>query len=248
MKRNFLLTALLFGATALSAQTFNYYNGKYTIEPSKTYQLEKIAKVEGKQAPSGMVLAPSTKNDRVIVTAKKGGENERWQIIYLGDETFKDKTEAVPVFNLKHVSTGKMLSLVEKDGKVNAFPELVDASQVDNTANDYAKFYIEEDGGKTGLKVRVVYLINEQLNRDGLGRGENTEGTEMSADNVIGSNTLWIPVEMVSTGIKDINTDAPSKANGIYTISGQLVRKNAENTDGLKAGLYIVNGKKVVVK
>lgn len=34
----------------------------------------------------------------------------------------------------------------------------------------------------------------------------------------------------------------------IYDMNGRMVRKAATTTDGLKAGLYIVNGKKVIVE
>ena len=37
-------------------------------------------------------------------------------------------------------------------------------------------------------------------------------------------------------------------ANGIYNINGQLVRANSDSTEGLPEGLYIINGKKRLVK
>ena len=51
-------------------------------------------------------------------------------------------------------------------------------------------------------------------------------------------------------GISEITqkeTLRPSDGN-IYTISGQLIRKGAESTEGLKPGIYIIGGKKVMVK
>lgn len=51
----------------------------------------------------------------------------------------------------------------------------------------------------------------------------------------------------ISTGINSVNADskAVKAAKGVYSISGQKVAESAKN---LPAGLYIVNGKKVVVK
>lgn len=58
----------------------------------------------------------------------------------------------------------------------------------------------------------------------------------------------------------DDNIVSPTSINGIeaveeaeplgdiYTVSGQLVRKNATSTEGLPAGCYIAKGKKLVVK
>ena len=34
----------------------------------------------------------------------------------------------------------------------------------------------------------------------------------------------------------------------IYSTDGRLIRKQAESTNGLKKGLYIINGKKQIVK
>lgn len=50
----------------------------------------------------------------------------------------------------------------------------------------------------------------------------------------------------ISTGINSVNAGAvKAAAKGVYSISGQKVAESAKN---LPAGLYIVNGKKVVVK
>ena len=53
-------------------------------------------------------------------------------------------------------------------------------------------------------------------------------------------------VQGVATGVDGFDADAPT-AGYYYNLNGQLVRRNA-TTDGLPAGVYIVNGKKVVVK
>ncbi len=36
--------------------------------------------------------------------------------------------------------------------------------------------------------------------------------------------------------------------NNVYSINGQLVRRNADTLDNLPKGIYIVNGKKHIVK
>lgn len=52
-------------------------------------------------------------------------------------------------------------------------------------------------------------------------------------------------LEGESTGISGIKTDAPKSLKGIYNIAGQYVGNDASQ---LAKGLYIINGKKVVVK
>lgn len=49
------------------------------------------------------------------------------------------------------------------------------------------------------------------------------------------------------TGIGSVTTGSSNTSN-VYSISGVLVRRNAKNLDGLKQGIYICNGKKIVVK
>ena len=56
-----------------------------------------------------------------------------------------------------------------------------------------------------------------------------------------------------TTDIEDIFGGEEGKkvekfANGIYNINGQLVRANRDSTEGLPEGLYIINGKKRLVK
>lgn len=56
-----------------------------------------------------------------------------------------------------------------------------------------------------------------------------------------------------TTDIEDIFGGEEDKkvekfANGIYNINGQLVRANGDSTEGLPEGLYIINGKKRLVK
>lgn len=64
-----------------------------------------------------------------------------------------------------------------------------------------------------------------------------------------GAKSLGFIVE-TATGIREVvNPDGTSFAVGnIYSANGQLVRANATSTEGLPKGLYIMGGRKVVVK
>ena len=62
-----------------------------------------------------------------------------------------------------------------------------------------------------------------------------------------GAKVLEISLDGV-TGVDDIVVDETETVGNIYTIGGQLVRKNTNNLDGLAKGIYIVNGNKVIVK
>ncbi|MBQ8050811.1 MAG: hypothetical protein IJ197_04465 [Bacteroidaceae bacterium] len=68
-------------------------------------------------------------------------------------------------------------------------------------------------------------------------------------DPASGAKTLGFVAE-TETGIREVvNPDGTSFAIGnIYNTNGQLVRANATGTEGLPKGLYIMGGRKVVVK
>ena len=55
-------------------------------------------------------------------------------------------------------------------------------------------------------------------------------------------------VEAVTDGISEVKSSANDSRNDVYTISGVKVRSGAASPDGLKAGVYIIGNKKVIVK
>ena len=50
-----------------------------------------------------------------------------------------------------------------------------------------------------------------------------------------------------SSGVHDLTTSAPKTFN-VYSLSGQMIRRNATSLQGLSRGVYIVNGKKYLVR
>lgn len=52
----------------------------------------------------------------------------------------------------------------------------------------------------------------------------------------------------MTLGIHEVKTDTPVRHQGIYTLGGQKLNVQAENLHQLPQGIYIVDGKKVVVK
>lgn len=51
----------------------------------------------------------------------------------------------------------------------------------------------------------------------------------------------------VPTGIEAPATATPAPKS-VFALDGRLVRRDAQNLDGLKKGIYIVNGKKLIIK
>lgn len=62
------------------------------------------------------------------------------------------------------------------------------------------------------------------------------------------AKAITFDIEGTATGIKDIHAVDAAKAGNVYSIDGKLVKANAATTEGLSKGVYVINGKKYVVK
>lgn len=53
-----------------------------------------------------------------------------------------------------------------------------------------------------------------------------------------------------TTGVDQIEIETPNETtdNNVYSMNGQIVRKNSTSLAGLAQGVYLVNGKKHIVK
>ncbi len=61
-------------------------------------------------------------------------------------------------------------------------------------------------------------------------------------------NFLRINLDGTETDIAGIKTEQAGTAFDVFTLSGTKVRSQATTTDGLRKGIYIINGKKLIVK
>lgn len=61
------------------------------------------------------------------------------------------------------------------------------------------------------------------------------------------SELKLVTAEQYATGIKDI-TVKPTSLYNVYTLEGVQIKKNATSISDLHQGIYIINGKKVVIK
>lgn len=74
---------------------------------------------------------------------------------------------------------------------------------------------------------------------------EGTNGIEWD-DSRISEGLLF--VKSIATDIKPQLADVKSQIGNIYDLRGRLVRKSATSTEGLKPGIYVIEGRKFVVK
>ena len=98
-------------------------------------------------------------------------------------------------------------------------------------------------GGTAGLWYYRTVKTNTKGFRGWLqpANGQSAKGFEYEIEGVVDQ------VNGDATAIEGIEAEQQHSGN-IYNLNGQLVRQGATSTEGLPSGLYIVGGKKVVVK
>lgn len=117
--------------------------------------------------------------------------------------------------------------------------------------------------GSYWAEKKVVKLGQYYFNNGDLYRSSNKDNYDikgfrgwLSAEKIDQETGETIPAKIefgfdaddVVTFIDGVSVKPATSVKNVYTVGGQLVRKNTTSTDGLPKGLYIVNGKKVIVK
>ncbi len=108
---------------------------------------------------------------------------------------------------------------------------------------------------ENGLYRVVVYSLSNSCYGGNDGELLNLSITGDHTDNVSVENILFVTsnhsekrfdaLSDEATGISAVKTEGMSD---IYSMDGRMVRKQATTTDGLPRGMYIINGKKQLVK
>ena len=75
----------------------------------------------------------------------------------------------------------------------------------------------------------------------------NAEGEKVLSEKTIRVYETKEEMDNVIDGVNGVKADTKTSGN-VYTVNGQLVRKNASTLMGLPKGIYIQGGKKIVVK
>lgn len=167
------------------------------------------------------------------------------------DITFKEATELVAnkpyiLHNLKAEAVTLEMVAAGGDYNLTVAPGATEAGNVKLQGNFIAKagtnaeYELQETSATaTTLKLQA---INADATIKSL-RAYITLAGGTSADDV----TITVKDNVVD-GIRNINNAAADKVGNIYSVDGMLIKKKATSTEGLAKGVYVVNGKKVVVK
>ena len=206
-------------------------NDAIAIEAGKLYLVKPIV---GKEMPTGQPEKKFTYNGNTISVT------DYYTIIGV---TFKQKKDVQSVNYSDRVmgTTGS-----EEFGKPNqvqfvgTYVKCFDNDQI--PANSYVL-----NGNNVGGTAGLWYYRTKQTKTKGFrgwlqpANGQSAKGIEYEIEGVVDQ------MNGDATAIDGIEAEQQHNAN-IYNLNGQLVRQGATSTEGLPSGLYIVGGKKVVVK
>ena len=233
---------------------FLHYTGfdDYPLDFCETFLVkmrsEDIAKAEKEKDDKGVHTYTFTNVDlnyRWTATGGTGSGNDgTWKSEEYSAEEMLDQvkkfdgkvnTDAIPFVGKAsyddYVLTG---SLVQRTGTVGASQGII-------TTNDY--FF----QSKNGTMKLYPYKDSQQYGIRGFSGwfhkidNSNAKASELSLGLFDDNSTT--PIETVK--VDDLNRDTSGK---VYSISGVLVKNNAADLNNLPKGIYVVNGKKYVVK
>ena len=128
-------------------------------------------------------------------------------------------------------------SLVQRTGTVGDSQGIITTDDYffQQSKNGKMKLYPYTDGNKYGIRGFSGWFHYYKTNNS------NSKASELSLSLFDDSSTT--PIETVK--IDDLNRDTSGK---VYSISGVLMKNNAADLNNLPKGIYVVNGKKYVVK
>jgi hypothetical protein len=224
-------------------------------KPAKVYinGVKKVEVGEGKEFASYEVLAESQKVNKKVAEISKTGEPvaEVW-------ETPDGKAGGSYTF-IGNINDDVDGDLGKKDMPVEEYGSVYFLGVKSGTV--YPKYYRRTTGGqkKWSQYSAIIYPdADAQANIEKFMSSSSTStstGAKEMGDVVFGEWEV-VDAEQMATVIDNAVAEGKEKnepakiqhLNVVYNIKGQVVRSNSTSVEGLPKGLYIVNGKKYMVK
>lgn len=183
-----------------------------------------------------VLIRPEYKENSYLLQMNLGGENNDANAIALteSDETSYGKLEDQ--------------DLVKTTGNLN----YVNGEKQDNVDFKYG-FYATYQK-KSFMEKGSYYMLSNGSFKYAVNRlwTKAFRGFIHGNDNAINGDAnapAKLSFDGFTTSIDEINIEGNDhQSYDIYNVNGQLVRKNATSTEGLSKGMYIMNGKKVIIK
>ena len=143
-------------------------------------------------------------------------------------------------------------------GKLSADEETVpvgnyflsrDKSKIDETEDGHRAFYYNVNGNYNWTQYAAT-LYEDHSKENYHGKTTNAGAKTCVA---FGNDAVIFTSDNSTTGIENTESENSNEtsvkfADKVFSISGQLVRTGSSSLDGLAKGMYIVNGKKYIVK
>ena len=208
---------------------------KYIIKDVKA-DLRDFQAYEFRTEPFDVSALNAPKSDTKLYNYEKNIKDKLTDNVYM---IFKS---TAPVFDITNNSVGEVENIkgVKNDGRT-----ILEIPSNNGNATNYYLYdnmlYPILDGPKR-MKSGLAYVIFPAATKGLFDEDPDGNPTEAKiAWTFDDGNDI--------TGIKNIESTchSPRPQDGIYNLSGQLIQKN-NNTDGLAKGIYIIAGKKVIIK
>ena len=213
----------------------------YMIHPA-------AAAKDNNTTPIYYVAGITTKNPNCTITADEGQ-------VYDTNPTTKDEGYtyyAKGAYQFKGTLTGC-------DVKVGSYYLGLPTVNEDGTKDGYRCFfycsnnnYYTSSGKEIALKLpayaAALYEMPNTINY----HSNSTTVKAKSTGTVFGGDAVNFTSESSTTGIENVESESNETsakfADKVFSISGQLVRTGSSSLEGLAKGMYIVNGKKYIVR
>lgn len=232
---------------------FLHYTGfdEYPLDLGETFLVkmrsEDIEKAEKEKDDKGVdtyTFRNVDLNYRWSATGKSGNDGDWTSETYTAEQMSqqvkdfdgKVNTDAIPFKDKakydEYVLTG---SLVQRTGTVGDSQDITtDDYFFQQSQNGTMKLYPYTAGQKYGIRGFSGWFHHKTNN-------SNSKESELSISLFDDSSTT--PIETIK--VDDLNRDTSGK---VYSISGVLMGNNAADLNNLPKGIYVVNGKKYVVR
>ena len=234
---------------------FLHYTGfdEYPLDLGETFLVkmrsEDIEKAEKEKDDKGVAIYTFTNVDlnyRWTANGASGNEGSNWTSqTYTAEQMLQqvkpfygnENTTEIP-FQDKASYNEYMLkgSLVQRTGTVGDGTISTNDYFFQQTQDGKMKLYPYKDKQKYGIRGFSGWFQYKPKPNNG-----NVKASELSLS--LFDDSSVTPIETVK--VDDLNRDTSGK---VYSISGVLVKNNTADLNNLSKGIYVVNGKKYVVK
>ena len=218
--------------------------GETFLVKMRSEDIEKAEKEKDDKGVDTYTFKNVDLNYRWTANGESGNDGDKWTSeTYTAEQMLQQvkdfdgevNTDATPFKNKvsykEYVLRG---SLVQRTGTVGVSQDITTDDYFFQSKNGTMKLYPYKDSQKYGIRGFSGWFHHKTNN-------SNSKASELSIGLFDDSGTT--PIETIK--VDDLNRDTSGK---VYSVSGVLMKNNAANLNNLPKGIYVVNGKKYVVR